>query len=233
MPAVEKLSVGSVPLFFPNNSLVYVSFFFPLLLLLLFSFRFDVENSHSCNTKIILPTFIHKFMHSAATFFMHTHYMCRSTLTHVNMYMDQHIQNIHCLWMYPDVKWLQIKKALPLERRNPSTYFANNIRDIIRVMNFGLWYFQELPLGKSSAGMLICCFSDLLHMYHIIITTTCFPFHAVILTMGPMGNSSLDQIAGRKWIPVKEIKLKMDISKITVRLLCGKRPSFLIIHYAR
>lgn len=125
------------------------------------------------------------------------------------------------------------KKALPLERRNPSNYFANNIRDIISVMTFGLWYFQELPLGKSSAGMLICCFSDLLHMYHIIITTTCFPFHAVILTMGPMGNSSLDQIAGRKWIPVKEIKLKMDISKITVRLLCGKRPSFLIIHYAR
>lgn len=125
------------------------------------------------------------------------------------------------------------EKALPLERRNSSNCFANNIRDIISVTTFGLWYFQELSQGKSSAGMLICCFSDLLHMYHIIITTTCFPFHAVILTMGPMGNSSPDQIAGRKWIPVNEIKLKMDISKITVRQLFSKKCSFPITYYTR
>lgn len=78
--------------------LVYVSFFSPsFLLLLLFSFCFDVENSHSCNTKIIVPTFIHKFMHSQATYFMHIHYTCKCILTHVNIYMHQCTQTIHCL----------------------------------------------------------------------------------------------------------------------------------------
>lgn len=68
------------------------------------------------------------------------------------------------------------KKALPPQLTNSSNYFANNIRHIISAMIFGLWYFQKLSLGKSSAGMLIWCFSDLLHMYHIIITTHTLPF---------------------------------------------------------
>lgn len=78
--------------------LVYVSFF-PLsfLLLLLFSFGFDLENSHSCNTKIIVPTFIHKFMHSEITFIMHTHYTCKCMPTRVNTYMHQIKQTMHCL----------------------------------------------------------------------------------------------------------------------------------------
>lgn len=56
-----------------------------------------------------------------------------------------------------------------------SNYFTNNTRHITSVMIFSLWYFQCLSLGKSS-GMLICCFSDLLHMYHIIITSHMLPF---------------------------------------------------------
>lgn len=87
--------------------LVYASFFFfsSFLLLLLFSFRFDVKNSHSCNTKIIVPTFIHKFMHSEATFFMHTHHTCKYIFTHINIYMQQHIEAIHfceCILMSND-----------------------------------------------------------------------------------------------------------------------------------
>lgn len=93
----------------------YVSFFPLLFFYLLFSFCFDVENSHSCNTKIIVPTFIHKFMHSEATFFMHTHYTCKCILTHVNIYI--HTQTIRCLWMYPDVKWLQIKRNKVLSNK--------------------------------------------------------------------------------------------------------------------
>lgn len=76
--------------------LVYVSFFSPSFLLL-FSFCFDVENSHSCNAKIIVPTFIQKFMHSEATFFMHIHYTCKYILTHVSTCMHQHMQTIYCL----------------------------------------------------------------------------------------------------------------------------------------
>lgn len=48
----------------------------------------------------------------------------------------------------PNWKKKEKGKALPLERRYSSNYFANYIRDIISVMTFGLWYFQELSLRK-------------------------------------------------------------------------------------
>lgn len=66
-----------------------------------------------------------------------------------------------------------IEKNTALSSAEQNTYnnFTTNARHIISVLIFGLWYFQEMSQGKSSAGMLICCFSDLLHMYHIIITT--------------------------------------------------------------
>lgn len=51
--------------------------------------------------------------------------------------------------------------------------------------------------------------------------------------MGPMHNSSPDQIVARKWIPVNETKLEVNSSKITIRLLFSKRPSYLIINYVR
>lgn len=81
--------------------------------------------------------------------------------------------------------------------------FTTNARHVISVLIFGLCYFQEVSQGKSLPGMLICCFSDLLHMYHIIITT-----HMLLLSRCHFDNGTFPAIrllTGRReqraWAP--------------------------------
>ena len=96
--------------------------------------------------------------------------------------------NVHC-----QVHQL-IEKNTALSSAELNTYnnFTTNARHIISVLIFGLWYFEEMSQGKSFAGMLICCFSDHLHMYHIIITT-----HMLLFSRCHFDNRTIGQFIFR------------------------------------
>lgn len=87
-----------------------------------------------------------------------------------------------------------IEKNITLPSAELNTYnnFTTNARHIISVLIFGLWYFQEMSQGKSFTGMLICCFSDLLHVYHIIITT-----HMLLFSRCHFDNRTIGQFIFR------------------------------------
>lgn len=85
--------------------MVYVSFFSPLLLLLLFSFRFDVENSHSCNTKNC-SSYFHTQVHALSGNFLYAYTLHVQKHTHTCKYIHGPAHTKYTLLV--NVSWCQM-----------------------------------------------------------------------------------------------------------------------------